>query len=442
MSSPSYYEQPIIITDTSAASFVSRGGLQLLDTTESSGLGNASLLVLGSASIALDAQFGGGVHLYDTTDSSTSNTGALVVDGGVGIAKDLNVGGDVTITGALYVNGTSTIINTTTVSIGDNTLVLNAGPATSRDAGLLIHRYQVDNNTASGDVVADSSAASGAFQAGSAGTSAVLAVAASASDDVYNHWWLRVTSGTGIDQVRQIVDYVGSTKTATLSSALLTAPAAGDTYSLFNKSYLTNYFDTATNKFVFGYTSHADDITTDLFNSGLADIAVKNINGVAATFDTLNVTSLEFSAAQAVNFTVTNTATIQNAIITSLTINDVLLTPSDGDIFTEGSFTAVNNQSSSANVTGLSFINAETRSFVSDLSVAILTTGGTGNLYAHYTLTGVQKATGWVLNSRLVGDTTGLKFSITSLGQIQYKSSNVTDFISSTMKFKANTTSL
>ncbi len=442
MSTPSYYEQPIIITDTSAASFVSYGGLQILNTVNSSGLGNGPLLIQGGASIAKDANLGGNVRIFSTAESTTSNTGALIVDGGVGIAKDLAVGGDVTISGSLYVVGENANIESTTVSIGDNTLVLNAGPSTSRDAGLLIHRYQVDNDVASGDVVADTSAASGAFQVGSAGTSAVLDAAASAVDNFYNHWWLRVTSGTGDDQVRQIVSYVGSTKTATLSSAFTTDPDAADTYSLYNKSYLTNYFDTATGSFVFGYTSHADDITTDLYSSGLANLAVKNLTGAVATFDTLNATNLEFTGAEAENFTVTDTATIENATITSLTVNDVLLTPSDGDIFTEGSFTAANNQSAAANITGLAFVNAETRSFVCELSATILTTGGTGDLYAHYTLTGVQKVGGWVLNSRLVGDPTGLVFSITSLGQVQYKSSNVVDFISSTLKFKANTTSL
>jgi hypothetical protein len=54
----------------------------------------------------------------NTTSSSTS-TGAVVVTGGVGIGGALNVGGQLTVTGDLVVNGTTSTINSTTITVDD-----------------------------------------------------------------------------------------------------------------------------------------------------------------------------------------------------------------------------------------------------------------------------------------------------------------------------------
>lgn len=58
----------------------------------------------------------------------------------------------------------------------------------------------------------------GTAQAGAAGT-ITLDASASAVDDFYNGDTVYISSGTGAGQVRQIVDYVGATKVATVYSA-------------------------------------------------------------------------------------------------------------------------------------------------------------------------------------------------------------------------------
>lgn len=60
-------------------------------------------------------------------------------------------------------------------------------------------------------------------QAGGAST-ITLDSGASASNDFYRTRWVRIISGTGIGQVRQIISYVGSTKVATVNQAWSTAP--------------------------------------------------------------------------------------------------------------------------------------------------------------------------------------------------------------------------
>lgn len=109
---------------------------------------------------------------------------------------------------------------------------------------------------------------------------------------------------------------------------------------------------------------------------------------------------------------------------------------SAGDI-DETSFTAANNQVAAANVTGLAFANATVRSFEALVSVTII---ATGSLYESFKLYGVQRGADWALASSAVGDVSGITFSITTAGQVQYTSTNVAGFTSSTMKFRAITT--
>jgi hypothetical protein len=104
-----------------------------------------------------------------------------------------------------------------------------------------------------------------------------------------------------------------------------------------------------------------------------------------------------------------------------------------GDITTT-SFSAANNQSSAANVTGLAFSNSSVRAFTAYVSTTVV---ATSNLYEYFTLEGIQNSTGWYLAQTSVGDSSGFVFTITTAGQIQYTNSNYTGFTSATLKFRA-----
>jgi hypothetical protein len=112
---------------------------------------------------------------------------------------------------------------------------------------------------------------------------------------------------------------------------------------------------------------------------------------------------------------------------------------SSGDIRQETSFSFANNQSTSANVTGLSFANGTVRSFKVILSVVV---DADTNKYEIFTIGGIQRDSDWAINYTSVGDDSEINFSITAAGQIQYTSGNYTSFVSGTMKFKAYTTSI
>jgi hypothetical protein len=137
----------------------------------------------------------------------------------------------------------------------------------------------------------------------------------------------------------------------------------------------------------------------------------------------------------------TGTLYASNALVT----NTVDMTPSLGDIIKEVSFTAQNNQLNVANITNLAFPNNTVRSFSAIVSVCIMKSAGP-NLYANYDIKGVQKDIGdWVVNTNFIGDNTGIVFNISNVnskGQIQYISEDLSNWVSTTFKFKATTTSI
>jgi hypothetical protein len=122
-----------------------------------------------------------------------------------------------------------------------------------------------------------------------------------------------------------------------------------------------------------------------------------------------------------------------------LVVNNVNMTPLSDDILSEKTFEAVNNQTIPQDVDGFVF-SSNAKSFNSTMCVTVTTT--TTSLDSLYEIKGLRKSSGWTLYMSYVGDNVGITFSITSLGQIQYISSNKINWMSTTMKFKALTTSI
>lgn len=75
---------------------------------------------------------------------------------------------------------------------------------------------------------------SGTAQAG-ASTTITLAAAAAASNDFYNGATVNITGGTGSGQSKTIIDYVGSSKVATVDSSWSTNPDGTSTYTVVTK---------------------------------------------------------------------------------------------------------------------------------------------------------------------------------------------------------------
>ena len=111
---------------------------------------------------------------------------------------------------------------------------------------------------------------------------------------------------------------------------------------------------------------------------------------------------------------------------------------SAGDI-SETSFSFANNQASPANVTGLAFANGVVRSFQAIVSVYV---DASSDLFEQFELNGIQRGADWAMSIESEGDDSGLAFSITNAGQVQYTSANAAGFSAGTIKFRAITTSV
>ncbi len=216
-------------------------------------------------------------------DITTTNAAETVIFGNSTTNPSFSFAGSgtVTIAGDLTVNGTTTTINSSVLLVADNLVVANSGPSTSRDAGYMVQRFQAANDLGTGDVVSDTAALSIADigdQTGMTSTQIKLA-GASAVDDFYNGWWIKVTSGSSQDQVRKITDYVGATKVATLATAWTDQnPADNDAVSLYNRPFMGAFYIELTDEWVFGST--ASDPGTSVV--GVTDLIKLHVGGLTA----------------------------------------------------------------------------------------------------------------------------------------------------------------
>jgi len=244
------------------------------------------------------------VVVSDTTGSTSPSTGALTVSGGVGIAENLYVGGNQVIGGDLTVQGTTTTIESETVIIEDNIILVNSGPSTTKDGGYLVQRWQTENNAGTGDVVDGPTFATGTATGGSANTitfpvTFTTGGASSVVDDTYNGWWVRVTndSPAGIlGEVRQITDYDGATRVATVNTAWdAGSPTALTEFSLHACNFVGTIWDEGANELSFICTDESSADFVDIIeylNVHVGDITIDGDVIGSPTFS--SVYSLDF----------------------------------------------------------------------------------------------------------------------------------------------------
>ena len=530
--SPMYYEQPIVIVDTTEAlsltsgSLVLFGGVSVNSTYQSFNASTGSIVVAGGVGIHKNLNVGGIVSLESTVESTNPSSGALVVHGGLGVMKNVHIGQDTFIGGNLYVNGVTTSINTTTINVSDNTFMLNSGPTGSRDAGILIQRYQTDVDDGSGDIVGPNEPIAHTSFVITGGTDNIVL---DTSDDTLDitDWWIKIGNG-----VRQIVSFTVPNPgefEVVLSSPFTTAVSTLDTYNLYNRNYVAQYYSEQDDELILGYITNAEDIQISLgladllkirtktvtsdnvyaVNSTISNLSATNFTSALAnisnaTLGTLSVTggSHLMGSVTADNLTVTGDTLLNNTTSASLSvinntvlngfvtagslnvtghsilessvtagslfvsgaslmtgittntlyvnsqvqfngtviINGVDTTPSPGDISREQLFVLQNDMSTPTNITDLVFDGIVVRAFEAQVTVNIITSGT--DKFAFYTLRGLQKDGTWVLSSSFIGDLTGVTFSITSGGQVQYTSTNVPDYTNSFLTYRATTSSI
>jgi hypothetical protein len=445
------FNNTIVSSSILSASMVVNGGISIKTSrsaqSESDG---GALTIAGGVGVGSNLYIGGDVFMKSTTQSVDVSTGSLIIKGGVAISKNLNVLGNTLIFGNLTVNGLTTSIDTTNTVIKDNLLVLNSGPAGSNDSGIIITRYQQDNDTDSGDVVNTTDPLSIVIpaQTGMSSTQIKLNSSASEIDNYYTNWWVKVSSGFSNNQVRKITSYSGSTKIATISSSWTTQnPSGGDQLKIYNKPIVGLIFNELNDRFEFGSTVQDPGKTnvsfTDYMPITFASASSVSTSGsssatsgsvlIAGGIGISNSTDAE-SITNGGTFTTLGGASIGKTLYCkTLNVNGVNMTPNSGDIFTSITFNASNNQTTPNDITNLSF-SSLVWGFDCYLTARVV---ATTNLYTHFHIRGVNKGTDWEIIKTYVGNDTGIEFYITTGGQLQYTTPNISGFVSCTFKARA-----
>jgi hypothetical protein len=228
---------------------------------------NNALILYGHTSVAIDST--GPVNI-DTTNLANgvkigTETSSVPITIGHS-SSEVTIGDNLTVIGDLTINGTTTTVNSTSITVQDNAIIVNSLPNTLSDGGLLVRRYQTANNSGSGgQVVLDTPDTTSTFDTGSSTPSTlVLNSSASAVNDYYNGWWINITSGAGNNQIRRIKSYNGTTKTAIVYITsentatfldgldIVTAPASGDSYNLYSGTYSGVFYDDTNDEWALG----------------------------------------------------------------------------------------------------------------------------------------------------------------------------------------------
>ena len=283
----------IVMTAVDDSSWTTSNGNLTLDVNSSTPADKLTLInTAGTGSDAVLVQAVAGGILVDSTGGAgagaisiqtTDTTGGInIATGTAGIPVTIGTATSVTtVVGDFVVSGTTTTVDTETLTVEDNIILVNSGPTGTADGGMAVKRFQDQNDAGTGDVVADAGAqtstqhAINTFIASATATTVVFsndgASPPSAIDDFYNGWWIKITAGTGVNQVRRIKDYVGSTRTATLfttadETATPQSPATGadwttipsnadSTYTLHSCPFVLSIFDESANEWIHACTA-------------------------------------------------------------------------------------------------------------------------------------------------------------------------------------------
>jgi hypothetical protein len=446
-------DNPLVITHTTgnlSLNFSTINGILVSNTSDASGIGTGgSVTVLGGLAVSKKVYLGNTV-ITATTESTNSSNGSLQVKGGLGVLGNVFLEKDLTVNGNFTVNGTSNLINSTDIEIENNTMTLNGGPTSSRDAGLFIKRYQTINDTGVGDVVTDTEYTTFTLpsQSGMTTTQIKLPVTASSNDDEYTGWYIKVTSGFSANQVRLISSYNGSSKVAVTSTAWTTQnPALSDTVNLYNSVYTGFVFNEVDKEFDF-VTSTNDTYSNTITTTGFIPLKARKLtlndtsgsnsitSGSVITEGGITIKNTSDASGNTIGGTLLSlggAAFAKKVYVGSLYISGTQFGLNTGDINIVTSFSGGNNVGTPTDVTGLLFAGSVTSA---DIFLSVVITATT-NLYANFHIRLINKGTLWDITESYLGDETGLSFTITTGGQIQYTSGTYAGFSTMNIKFRA-----
>ena len=224
------------------------------------------------------------------------------------------------------------------------------------------------------------------------------------------------------------------------TSTSITNTAAGNLTSVVLQDSLVELQeDIDTRALASGLSDHIADTIDAHDASAISNVAAGNIiatdvQAALNELDTKKYIAADFNSDYDTRLATKDTDNLSEGA-TNLYYTDARANVEAGDI-SNTSFGFINNTTIAANITGLAFNQASVRSFTAYVGID---RSGDG-FYEEYEINGINKGTDFDISLESVGDDTGLEISITTSGQVQYTSSNLTS--GGVLKFRAKVNSI
>jgi len=156
----------------------------------------------------------------------------------------------------------------------------NINTTSTRDLGLAFQLYQKSNDTGLGEIVSENYTALDILpnQSSANTTQIKFSTSADSNDNYYNGWWIKISSGSNTNQVRQIISYNGAQRIAHIDLAWTNQnPSENDIVYLYNKQFVSFYFDN-TNKTFKLIDNTRDPITKEITSSNYTNLEINHLS--------------------------------------------------------------------------------------------------------------------------------------------------------------------
>lgn len=366
--------------------------LTLTATDEAVNLTTGSLVTFGGVTI----------QAPDDATSSTSGNGLLVY-GGAAVGKSLYVGNNVNTNGLFAQNATVGLMNLNNVTVGSMN-ISNISTSNLSLSGNMFISGSVNVTTITTVNLVDNNVSAGNINV----SNLKAAVMGTGFQSNFSNAF---TAGNNVTSATDVTNF-------SFDSSLIRSFTSQVTVSV-TRSTGGNLYE------FFTIDGHQTDSGWKIYTTSLGDTS-----GV-----TLSITSagqVQYTSTNISNWSSTILCFAVNQIYKS-GFNPTPVTLPQTDI-ASSLFTASNNVSTPTDITGFVFSNAVVRGFKAWMTVSL--TANTSN-YCIFEIEGIQTSSGWVITTEYTGDNTGTQLFITSSGQMQYTSSNVSNFVSCIFKFRA-----
>lgn len=277
-----------------------------------------------------------------TAKVNTSGTGFTLSDLSI---NNFHATGNAIIDGNLTVNGVTTTVNSSTLTVEDNIIVANAGPTGQlQDAGFVVRR--VPSYIVAGDTPKQSGTASA-----SGTTTTVTLQAANGHGTTLNYYqgWIIKFGGDITGTAIVTSSTAADPPTLTFDTAASGTTTTSTTYQLFNKQYTGWIYDEATDYYTL-YGFPREDLQADISTIGSGG------NGNLADF--ISLKTLDISSAGNISATGSVSAGTSMSAGTTITATGNISSTTGNISTTVGNITSGGNMSATTSISAGTTISA------------------------------------------------------------------------------------